>query len=88
MSSDYINAYGEQVKNVAEPTVSSDAATKNYVDVAVAGAASDVTALSDKVGELSANALTGVTLNGVDFTVASNVASLSIDVISCGNASS
>lgn len=88
VSSDYINAYGEQVKNVAEPTVSSDAATKNYVDVAVAGATSDVTALSSKVDQLSANALTGVTLNGENFTVASNVASLSIEVISCGNASS
>ena len=32
VSSDYINAYGEQVKNVAEPTLSNDAATKNYVD--------------------------------------------------------
>ena len=86
VSSDYVNAYGEQVRNVAEPTLSNDAATKNYVDVAVAGAAADVTELSGKVGELSSNALTGVTLNGVDFVVASNVASLSIDVISCGNA--
>ena len=86
MSSDYVNAYGQQVRNVAEPSLSSDAATKNYVDTAVAGAASDVTELSDKVGELSANALTGVTLNGVDFTVNENVASLSIDVIECGTA--
>lgn len=28
----YIDAYGGQVKHVAEPTVSSDAATKHYVD--------------------------------------------------------
>ena len=87
VSSDYINAYDAQIRNVAEPTVSSDAATKNYVDTAVAGAAADVTELSGKVGELSSNALTGVVLNGVDFTVDSNVATLSIDVINCGTAS-
>lgn len=87
VSSDYINAYDAPIKNVAEPTVSSDAATKNYVDTAVAGAAADVTELSGKVGELSSNALTGVVLNGVDFTVDSNVATLSIDVINCGTAS-
>ena len=28
----YVNAYGQQVKNVAEPTASSDAATKGYAD--------------------------------------------------------
>ena len=32
VSSDYINAYGEQLKNLAEPTDLSDAATKEYVD--------------------------------------------------------
>lgn len=87
VSSDYINAYDAQIKNVAEPTMSSDAATKKYVDTAVAGAAADVTELSGKVGELLSNALTGVVLNGVDFTVDSNVATLSIDVIDCGTAS-
>ena len=86
VSSDYVNAYGQQIKYVAEPELSDDAATKNYVDTAVAGAASDVTELSGKVNELSANALTGVTLNGVDFTVAGNVATLSIEVIKCGAA--
>lgn len=35
ISSDYIEAYGQQIKNVAEPTELSDAATKEYVDIAV-----------------------------------------------------
>lgn len=34
VSSDYINAYGEQLKNLAYPTDLSDATTKDYVDVA------------------------------------------------------
>ena len=33
MSSNYINAYGEQLKNLAEPELSDDAATKGYVDI-------------------------------------------------------
>ena len=32
VSSDYINAYGEQLKNLAQPTDLSDATTKEYVD--------------------------------------------------------
>ena len=32
ISSSYVNAYGEQVKNVASPTDYDDAATKRYVD--------------------------------------------------------
>ena len=32
ISSDFINAYSQQIKNLAAPTLSDDAATKNYVD--------------------------------------------------------
>ena len=32
VSSDYMNAYGQQIKNVAEPELSDDAATKGYAD--------------------------------------------------------
>ena len=32
VENDFVNAYGEQIKNLAEPELSSDAATKNYVD--------------------------------------------------------
>ena len=35
VSSDYINAYGQQLKNVAAPTELSDAATKEYVDAQI-----------------------------------------------------
>ena len=41
VSSDLINAYGQQVKNLAIPTDPNDAATKNYVDQEIAN-------LSDK----------------------------------------
>lgn len=36
VSSDFINAYGNQVKNVASPTDLDDAATKQYVDEQIA----------------------------------------------------
>lgn len=35
VSSDVLDAYGERVVDVAEPELSSDAATKNYVDVEI-----------------------------------------------------
>jgi len=41
VSSDYINAYDEQVKNVAEPVDASDAATKNYVDTKLLSSETD-----------------------------------------------
>lgn len=36
VSADHVNAYGQKIVNVAEPTLSSDAATKNYVDTQIA----------------------------------------------------
>ena len=36
VSGDYVNAYGQQVKNLAIPTDPNDAATKNYVDQEIA----------------------------------------------------
>jgi len=42
VSSDFINAYGERVENVACPEVSSDAATKGYVDSTVQALSGDV----------------------------------------------
>lgn len=35
VSSDYVNAYGQQLKNLAAPTDPGDAATKEYVDAQV-----------------------------------------------------
>ena len=37
VSSDYVNAYGQQLKNVAAPTDLNDAATKEYVDAQISG---------------------------------------------------
>lgn len=72
VSGEYINAYGAQIRNVAEPELSNDAATRNYVDTAVA--------------RVATNSISDIVLNDVHFTVESNVASLSIDAIECGNA--
>ena len=72
VSSESFNMYGERIINLADPEISSDAATRNYVDTAVAG--------------VVANSLSGVRLNDVDFIVEDNVASLSITEISCGDA--
>ena len=35
VSSDYVNAYGQQIKNLAAPTELNDAATKEYVDAQI-----------------------------------------------------
>ena len=76
VSADNVNAHGEAVINVATPTLSSDATNKAYVD--------------DEIGkvkeEIVSNALSGVQLNGLNFNVANNVASLTIDIINCGGA--
>lgn len=43
---DYINAFGQQIKNLSGPTVSSDAATKQYVDDAISSVHFDPSVLS------------------------------------------
>ena len=46
ISSDIINAYGQQIKNVGLPELSSDAATKGYVDNVVQALSGDVQTLT------------------------------------------
>ena len=77
VSGDFINAYGEQIKNLAEPTELSDATTKKYVDDKVVEAKDDVAALELSVQQLST------------YTHALSVSQLvwDIDTINCGNAS-
>ena len=87
VSSDTFNMYDERIVNLAEPELSSDAATKAYVDGKAASAAEDISEISGDVGWLKSNALSGVTLNGAAFTVADNVASMQIDSIEGGSAS-
>lgn len=87
VSSDTFNMYDERIVNLAEPELSSDAATKAYVDNKAASAAEDISEISGDVGWLKSNALSGVTLNKIAFTVANNVASMQIDCIDGGSAS-
>lgn len=87
VSSDTFNMYDERIVNLAEPELSSDAATKAYVDSKAAAAAEDISEISGDVGRLKSNTLTSVTLNGTAFTVANNVASMQIDCIEGGSAS-
>ena len=87
VSSDTFNMYDERIVNLAEPELSSDAATKAYVDSKAASAAEDISEISRDVGRLKSNTLTSVTLNGTAFTVANNVASMQIDYINGGSAS-
>ena len=87
VSSDTFNMYDERIVNLAEPELSSDAATKAYVDSKAAAAAEDISEISGDVGKLKSNTLTSVTLNGTAFTVANNVASMQIDCIEGGSAS-
>lgn len=87
VSSDTFNMYDERIVNLAEPELSSDAATKAYVDSKAASAAEDISEIRGDVGWLKSNALSGVTLNGTAFTVENNVASMQIDCIDGGSAS-
>lgn len=54
VSSDCINAYGDQVKNLAAPTDPSDAATKQYVDDQIAQVLSSCSTMTrDEVIQIS-----------------------------------
>ena len=41
VSSDHVNVYGQQIKNVAQPTDLSDAATKGYIDSSISNSLSN-----------------------------------------------
>ena len=49
VSSDYINAYGQQMKNLAEPTELCDAVTKNYVDHASDSLSVEISGLANSL---------------------------------------
>lgn len=75
VSADTFNLYGESIINLATATSSdlSNAANVEYVNSCVSA--------------LAANAITSITLNGQLFNVESQQATLSIECISCGGAS-
>lgn len=87
VSSDTFNMYDERIVNLAEPELSSDAATKAYVDSKATSTAKDISEISSDVNWLKSNALSGVTLNGTAFTVENNVVSMQINCIDGGSAS-
>ena len=64
VSSDYINAYGQRIENLAEPKLSTDAATKGYVDGISSSLNSQIQqlsdALSDEIETLSTNLSTSI----------------------------
>lgn len=51
VSSNYINAYGQSIKNIAEPELSCDAATKAYVDAQVSSCSQTLT--RDEVAQIA-----------------------------------
>lgn len=57
VSSDYVNAYGQQIKNLLAPTDLSDAATKEYVDNAMSGVQipTDLSSFTNSPGYLVSN---------------------------------
>lgn len=63
---DHQSAYGQQIKDVAEPTVSSDAATKAYVDNVAAVANAALSAVKD---DGDAGVVTSVTKDGLSVNV-------------------
>ena len=89
VDSNVIDAYGQQVKNVAAPTDLSDATNKEYVDNALTATAHTLsTDYNTKINAITSDTsiVKEIELNGMTFTVANNKATLNIDVISCGNA--
>ena len=89
VDSNVIDAYGQQIKNVAAPTDLSDATNKEYVDNALTATAHTLsTDYNAKINAITSDTsiVKEIELNGMTFTVANNKATLNIDVISCGNA--
>ena len=72
VSADHMNAYGQQIVNVADPTADQDAATKKYVDT--------------EVKKVADNALSAIEINGLEFEIVNNRATLEISSINGGNA--
>ena len=74
ISSDHINAYGQKIVNVATPTDPGDATNKEYVDT--------------EVKKVADSALSAIELNGLEFDISNNKATLFIGAINCGTATS
>lgn len=87
VSSDFINAYGEKIANVAAPTEGGDAVNLSSMENAITAQANILsTDYNQKIEELQGNSLSGVSVNGTAVDVVDNVATIQINVINCGNA--
>ena len=90
VDSDIIDAYGQQMKNLAAPTDLSDATNKQYVDDSLTATAHVLsTDYNTKIDAITSDksVVKQIKLNGLTFDIADNKATLNIDVISCGTAS-
>ena len=90
VDSNIINAYGQQMKNLAAPTDLSDATNKQYVDDSLTATAHVLsTDYNTKINAIKADksVVKQIELNGLAFDIKDNKAVLNIDVISCGTAS-
>ena len=77
VSNDFINAYGQQMKNLSAPADDDDATTKKYVDDQITAVSQEIAEVNDGLKELST------------YTHALSVSQLVWDlVIDCGSASS
>ena len=90
VDSNVIDAYGQQMKNLADPTELSDAANKKYVDDSLTATAHVLsTDYNTKINAITSDTsvVKQIELNGLAFDIVNNKATLNIDVISCGTAS-
>ena len=90
VDSDIIDAYGQQMKNLAAPTDPGDAANKQYVDEGLTATAHALsTDYNTKIDAITSDktVVKQIELNGLAFDITNNKAVLNIDVISCGTAS-
>ena len=90
VDSNIIDAYGQQMKNLADPTELSDAANKKYVDDSLTATAHVLsTDYNTKIDAITSDksVVKEIELNGLTFDITNNKATLNIDVISCGTAS-
>ena len=90
VDSNVIDAYGQQMKNLAAPTDPGDATNKQYVDDSLTATAHVLsTDYNTKINAITSDktVVKQIELNGLAFDITNNKAVLSIDVISCGTAS-
>lgn len=90
VDSNVIDAYGQQMKNLGDPTELGDATNKKYVDDSLTATAHVLsTDYNTKIDAITSDktVVKQIELNGLAFDIADNKATLNIDVISCGTAS-